>query len=389
MINDKFNFITLLATLVFIYTLWELSVNWSTFWDKKVTIADQRLASQVAVFLLVPIGVLLHEVGHSIATWQVGGTVETFRWFIFSGYIIPAGNFSSWESWWISFAGNLVSIILIILPIPFIFNNRKRIIGEMLYAFVILQSIYTLIYYPIWSIFDKRGDWNTIYSSDFQPYTYVLLIAHLGLLWLLWKIFNSEKMLGWKLNRNLGASNQWHKLKLKESSRPNDLQPKLDLVYFLIDHNEVYTARKIANKIILNYSRESSIKVLRLFLDCHQNSYDPVNYNQVIKSAKKLLYSELSLDNQIIIDRILASCLYRKGDLDEALDFANRGLAIDPHNYMLLFHRMKIYQLFNKYNEAILDGELALENVSNEYIRELILQLRQKCLIKIDSNSSQ
>ncbi|MEM7761321.1 MAG: hypothetical protein AAF298_24810, partial [Cyanobacteria bacterium P01_A01_bin.40] len=98
---DSVDLISFFPVIISVATLGQLAQNWSKFWDDKVTLADQQLAQQIAIFVLVPLGVLLHEIGHSLATWQVGGTVETFRWYFFSGYIIPSGDFNLAEYWWI------------------------------------------------------------------------------------------------------------------------------------------------------------------------------------------------------------------------------------------------------------------------------------------------
>ncbi|NJO94033.1 MAG: hypothetical protein HC820_06150 [Hydrococcus sp. RM1_1_31] len=118
----NFDIMSLIGILVCIQTLWQLFQNGSTFWDDRITAKDRELAQRLAIFAFIPLGVLLHEIGHSLATWQVGGIVKTFQWRFFWGYIIPSGNFSPVEYWWISFSGNLVSILLGLLPILFIFR---------------------------------------------------------------------------------------------------------------------------------------------------------------------------------------------------------------------------------------------------------------------------
>src|SRR5688572_25246786 len=78
------------------------------------------IAVSFILLLLIPIGVLLHELGHALATWQVGGQVREFQWRVFWGYIVPEGSFSPTEDWWISLSGNLVSVALGLLAIPLV-----------------------------------------------------------------------------------------------------------------------------------------------------------------------------------------------------------------------------------------------------------------------------
>ena len=194
--------ISLLPIAIAVSTIVQLTSNWSEFWDSEVTLANRQLAQRLAVFILVPLGVLLHEVGHSLATWQVGGTVETFRWYFFSGYIIPAGDFTLPQRWWIFFAGNLVSILLGILAIPLIFWVRKRIIAEVCYYFACIQSLYALVVYPLYSAASQSGDWVFIYHPGLFPLVAPVALAHLLALLILWQLYRSQLAMAWRLARN-------------------------------------------------------------------------------------------------------------------------------------------------------------------------------------------
>ena len=373
--SDSIHLISLFSIFISLQTVLHLRHNWSKFWDAKVTLEDRDLAMRVAIFILVPLGVLLHEIGHSLATWQVGGTVETFRWFFFSGYIIPNGDFSWIEYWWISLAGNLVSILLALLPIPFLFGIRKRIVAEVLYWFVCIQSIYALVYYPLYSASTKSGDWATIYNFRFFPLALFILVMHLGLLWGLWQLYHSNKILEWRLGRNPHTLENWKKLQQEQFKRPKDLQPKLNLAYFLLQHNETRQAKKIAKQIAKSYPNNNSVKVLQTLINCNDRAYE-----RALKSGRELLNSELIQCDRAIVYRLLCWASYRKGKLDQALEYADRGLAIAPDDYMLLYHRAIIYQLLNKYEQAIANFDLALANNPDEDLRESIYKLKQRLL---------
>lgn len=385
--NQFFGITSLFFSIISIQTILDLRKNWSSFWDTKITLKDRNLAERSSIFLLIPIGVLFHEIGHVLATWQVGGRVETFRWFVFSGYIIPSGDFTSFEYWWISFAGNLVSILFAMLPIPFIFIIHKRIIGEVLYKFVGIQAIYSLIYYPLWSAVYESGDWATIYSFQFQPYIFFLLIIHLGLLWGLWQLYNSKIMMQWRLSRHHQTLKTWQLLKAKHESI-NNLESQLELAYFLVEQKEFSEAKKIAKKISKVYPDKTAINVLQLFINCQNQKYKKVDYKKITKSAQNLLDADVNLKDRVILYRVLCYSLSQTNNYKLALDYANRGLAIAPKNYMLLYHRANIYHSFSEYQKAIADLELALEKVDDENIRELILYLKRQCLVSINAVKS-
>ena len=370
--GNSFDLFSLLGVLIAIQTLAQLNKKRSQFWDERVTVGDRELATRIALFILVPVGVLLHEIGHSLATWQVGGEVVAFRWFYFSGYIIPSGDFSFAEDWWIFFAGNLVSILLAILPIPLIFSASKRIIGEIAYKFVSIQAVYSLVYYPLYSAATKHGDWIRIYDLNFQPVVSIVAIAHIGILGGLWQLYRSQRMVEWRLARFPNDLATWKQLKIESANRPSDLQPQLDLVYFLLEHDELTEAKRRARRIYRSYPQEISVKVLQVFID----GYNKESSTKVIKTAQKLLNCQLSDRDRVIIYRVLGSVSYKTGKHHEALDYVNRGLAIDPQNEMLLYHRAVIYYLLSEKDIAIANIDLAVASITNEDLRETLLQLR-------------
>ena len=192
--SRSFDFLSILYTFVSLDTLWRLWKSWPSFWDDRVSRYDYFLAQRAAVFLLVPLGVLLHEVGHSLATWQVGGEVAEFQWRIFWGYIIPRGSFTEPESWWISLSGNLVSILLGLLAIPAVRLVRKQILKELLYGFALIELTYSLVFYPLFSWLALQGDWLRIYDFSIRPYAQIMLVIHGLLLAGLWWFSESEQV---------------------------------------------------------------------------------------------------------------------------------------------------------------------------------------------------
>jgi hypothetical protein len=183
-----FDLISIFYCIIAIGVVRRLVKNWKPFWDDVITPFDTRLVTEASFFLLIPLGVLLHELGHAVATWQFGGTVVDFEWRIFWGYIIPRGDFTTVQRWWISFSGNLVSILIGIIPLFFIGRVQKPIIKELLLYFAKIEIIYSLIFYPLFSFVGFRGDWVRIYDFSVKPYAQITLALHIILLFILWKI---------------------------------------------------------------------------------------------------------------------------------------------------------------------------------------------------------
>lgn len=367
--TNYFDLISFIAGLICIQTLLQLFQNWSDFWDTQVTFKDEELAQRLAIFVLIPIGVLLHEIGHSLATWQVGGTVSTFQWRFYWGYIIPSGNFSSVEYWWIALSGNIVSILLGLLPIPFIPFIRKRIVGELLYNYACVESIYALVVYPLMSFASRRGDWIKIYDFTIQPYALLTAIVHIGLLWGVWQLYNSQKSIHWRLARNSNTLDTWEKLKVNIANQSNDLQSHLEIAYFLLQNNEVYEAKKIANKIYQIAPHDNRVRVFRVGIDCTHRKY-----RRAVQSGRQLLNTELLSEDQLRLYRILCISLYKINQLPEALSYANQGLTVDPIDYKLRYHRAVVYQMLGQHQEARADLEIALEHTPDEDSRQQVQQ---------------
>ncbi|MEO0841987.1 MAG: GNAT family N-acetyltransferase [Cyanobacteria bacterium J06643_5] len=187
MFNDSsFDFIAIFYSILGIDTILRLSNNWKSFWDDKITAKDKFILERVAIFILIPLGVFFHEVGHALATLQVGGEVREFQWRVAWGYVIAVGNFLPVESWWIAFSGNLVSIALgylAILAVPLV---KKPILKHLFYTFSQAELVYSLIAYPLFSFSSVRGDWIKIYDFSVKPYAQITLAIHIFLIFTLW-----------------------------------------------------------------------------------------------------------------------------------------------------------------------------------------------------------
>lgn len=187
MFNDSsFDFLAIFYSILSIDTILRLSNNWKSFWDDKITAKDKFILERVAIFILIPLGVFFHELGHALATLQVGGEVREFQWRVAWGYVIAVGNFLPVESWWIAFSGNLVSIALGYLAILAVLLVRKPILKHLFYTFSQVELVYSLIAYPLFSFTSVRGDWIKIYDFSVKPYAQITLAIHIFLIFTLW-----------------------------------------------------------------------------------------------------------------------------------------------------------------------------------------------------------
>jgi hypothetical protein len=169
----------------------------ATLTDGELTPRDRYLLGQLAFFVLVPPGVLLHEVGHALATIQVGGQVAGFHYALFYGYVIPQGSFTLLQEWWIALSGNLVSILYGLAAIPLIPRVQAKWAKYLLLAFVRVQLTWALIGYPLLTLVGF-GDWQTIYGPQTWLVGIPFGIAHLGLIVALYLVNRSPRLRIWE-----------------------------------------------------------------------------------------------------------------------------------------------------------------------------------------------
>ncbi len=182
--------------------------NWRAFTDDALTDFDRHLARELAFFIFIPIGVFLHELGHALATIQVGGRVAQFHYAFFYGYVVPRGNFSDLQTWWIALSGNLVSIAFGFLPLILLLLARKVWIQYLLLAFARIQLGWSLVGYPLLTLAGFQGDWIAIYTALPLFITAPFFVTHAALIAALWIVDRSPFVRRFELRLYAGIAEQ-------------------------------------------------------------------------------------------------------------------------------------------------------------------------------------
>lgn len=178
-----------LLALVYIGRAVQLTVqigrNWRVLREEPLTGAKQRLAEQAAFFIGVPPAVLVHEAAHALAIVAFGGRVVEFGYRVFWGYVVPDGVFSAAENWLIAIAGTLGSLAFGAAIWFVARRSSSRTIRFFGLRAVRFQIYFSLLYYPLFSLFLPIGDWRTIYDFGATPMlSGATAVAHaLALLW--------------------------------------------------------------------------------------------------------------------------------------------------------------------------------------------------------------
>jgi hypothetical protein len=125
------------------------------------------------------------------------------------------------------------------------------------------------------------------------------------------------------------------------------------------------------NNLPHDSSKERSVQLVRAFLAA---STSP---RKAIYLCQPLLAADLSLAEQIILDRTLGFSYLQLGKLTTARGHAEHGLSLSPDQPNLLWLRATIYHRLNKIPEARADLEAAITHAESGDMR-WGLQERQK-----------
>jgi len=216
-----------------------------TFFDRRFTAADKRLSTQVAVFVIPPVVVLVHELGHVAAVMAVGARVTGFHYGFFEGAVAYVGDLTAAQTWFVSLAGNVAGIVtgLALVGAGLAAARMRPALRHLLILGGTFQVGYGLIGYPVLSLSSNFGDWVTIYDTGATPAlsagTAVVHAAVLAGLWRWWR--NSVRHTVFAIGS--GAGDRVATLRQAVRDRPGDEAAWLDLAGLYAGNGELGLAR--------------------------------------------------------------------------------------------------------------------------------------------------
>ena len=187
-LTGLFNVLALLYIGRAVLLVVEIVRNRDEWRQEPLTRAKQQQAEQAAFFVGVPPAVLVHELAHAAAIWLFGGQVVEFGYRVFWGYVVPQGSFTPAQNWLIAVAGTLGSLAFgaaLWLLARRSASRTVRYFGLRAFRF---QIYFSLLYYPLFSLFLPIGDWRTIYNFAATPLlSGATAVAHAALLLWFWR----------------------------------------------------------------------------------------------------------------------------------------------------------------------------------------------------------
>ncbi len=194
-----FVLLSLFYALLGVRVVGQLATRWRETFDRRFTAADRSLVDQAAFFVLVPVSVALHELGHAIAIRLLGGRVEDWGYYLFAGYVsFDPTDFTRAERILVAAAGTIVNVLLAAGAVALVVGRRppmRPAFNELLLQFTLLSLVNALVVYPLLDLVSGlNGDWSQMYRGGVPALSAAILAVHAGILGLVVWAWRSDRV---------------------------------------------------------------------------------------------------------------------------------------------------------------------------------------------------
>ena len=194
-----FALISLFYVVLGVRVIYQLARNFRQTFDRNFTHEDRMLVDQAAFFVLLPISVALHELGHAIVVRLYGGEVLDWGFYGFAGYVaFDPRDFTDAQQIVIAAAGTAVNLLLAGIAVALVFLKRppfRAAINQLLIQFTWISLLNALVVYPLLDIVSGlNGDWTQMYGGGVPALSFVILIIHVTVLAALFWAWKSPAM---------------------------------------------------------------------------------------------------------------------------------------------------------------------------------------------------
>ena len=246
LVGDDARAIDLIFGLALLATLVMLVRRWRPFWDADFTAEDRRLATQAAIFVVAPLVVLVHELGHVAGARLVGGQVVDFHYGLIEGAVTVTGRLSPGEHWFISIAGNLAGGLLglALAVVGTSATGLRRPLRHVLILGGLIEVGFHLVLYPLLSLSAGIGDWHRIYDFGATPgLSTVTAVGHFAALAGMWSWWRTRVRLT-LFNVDHGLDADVARLQAAIAASPEDPGPAIELAVLYARNGEMSLGRE-------------------------------------------------------------------------------------------------------------------------------------------------
>jgi len=214
--------VAILLLPVVVVTVRTVVKNSASLFDDDLTAKDRAILKQFALFLILPVVALFHEMGHAIVARLLGVDVIAFHWSLFFGQVDVAGQLTPLQTFTIALAGNAFQLIATLGALAIAVLSRSPAIVALNIYIYLLAGSSCLIFYPLLSLVGWNYDYAIIYGSPERGLALAVGVIHLTLIALFSWTFLSEKARLWFARKTRPVwAKEYDKVYARVQAEPN------------------------------------------------------------------------------------------------------------------------------------------------------------------------
>jgi hypothetical protein len=373
----------LLIIPIMFVTIQQVKQNWASLWDDNLTAKDRAVLLQASLFLLEPLVVLCHELGHAAATVAFGGKVVEFHFAILSGYVVPEGDFNQVQLLLIYLAGNAVTIsigYLCLLCALFVRSPARVAVLVYLGMWSVASSA---VFYTLMSLLGFYGDWIAIYTSPEHSLVYMVAACHVVIVAsLAYMLMGKKPRLWFACKTRPTWALKFLVLGKELTSSPNK-QTLMKLAWLCYEADLNDFAREYANKCLGQDSEDPEPQILLGHIDLSRQKFDKAQaaFERVAKSerASELLKARAYM--YIAQSRLIRSEVERRDPEianQEALQSYAYACGVAPNLGDPYFRHAELLNKLGRYADALAEFEALEERIQTASLNWLDPTLPRK-----------
>ena len=215
---DSTGIISIFLLIAAVATVWDVVRGRAEIFDERLTADDRNRIVRLVIFVLLPLSIVLHELGHAIAVWSFGGEVLDFGFYLYYGYVSHQGFYTDLDLAIISFAGPIVNVVLGLGAFAIAwFWPRRPAWNYLLFVFCAFELFNALVFYPLFDFGGGiAGDFSSMYSSATPVFSlavgffHVLILVGAVVFWRTPRYRNGyEERVGRRRTRRVSGTERW------------------------------------------------------------------------------------------------------------------------------------------------------------------------------------
>lgn len=211
----KRDFMNFIYVPFMVATFIEINKNRESVFDDQLTVGDRAILMRATIFLLLPLIVFIHELGHYLAALSVGARVMEFHYGPATGFVKIFPDRSDSQTLWIAFAGNLLQIVIGLLSLVSSTIVRSPAMVALCVYFGLFTLADTAVFYALLSAAGLYGDWIDIYTNPDRSGVFMIGIFHVCIVLLLALLIYADAPRQWFAKRTIPGWYESHR-KLEE-----------------------------------------------------------------------------------------------------------------------------------------------------------------------------